>query len=156
MGWTCCHILYWWIGNDTCIANIFSIWHDASYIIIIIIIRVIKALGTTSMGFQILIIANNLFEKILLHGSSGYEIVLGFRIFVLILQEGNYYPTLWNKLYFIGFTCCSLFMSLLCFNLVIQQNMWKNILKELSHYFLLGSTGILATIMVMAWTTTKV
>lgn len=112
--------------------------------------RVIKALGTTSMGFQILIIANNLFEKILLHGSSGYEIVLGFRIFVLILQEGNYHRMLWNQLSFIGFTCCSLFMSLLCFNLVIQQNMWKNILKELSHYFVLGSTGILAIITVMA------
>jgi hypothetical protein len=59
--------------------------------------RVIEVPGTTSMGFQILIIANNLFEKILLHGSNGYEIVLTFKIFVLILQEGNYDPTLRNQ-----------------------------------------------------------
>lgn len=53
--------------------------------------RGIEALGTTSMGFQILIIPNTLFEKTLQHGWSGYVIMLAFKISVLILQEGKCY-----------------------------------------------------------------
>ena len=41
-------------------------------------------------------------------------------------------------------------------NSVILQSMSKNRLREQSHYFLLGSIGILSTTLVLSWTTTKV
>lgn len=51
-------------------------------------VRVIGVQGTTSMGFQILITAKTLFEKILQDGCSGCLKLSVFKIFVLILQEG--------------------------------------------------------------------
>lgn len=56
--------------------------------------REIEALGTISKGFQILIIANLLLERILPHGYSGYAILLVFRIFDLTLQGGKSYTDL--------------------------------------------------------------
>lgn len=64
--------------------------------------RVTAALGITSMGFQTLIIASILFEKILQHGCSGSEITLAFKISVLTLQGGKYYSVSATVLYLIS------------------------------------------------------
>jgi len=116
--------------------------------------RVIEAQELFSMDFLTLTTLKTLWERISLAGSVGCAMMWAFKIFGLILQRGKTYSMalVWS----IGFFCIFLYHVIYLWSIGFQQNMWENILRELSLCSLSGSTGILATIRALLWTIIKV